>query len=97
MTEHTETICPVCGGDCPGNGCDDKKGQPMKLKARLTIDVEYEIDPAECREANMDPEKVRDALVNTLEGLPDFISGEGMFTHDYPATVSYRDHRVDVR
>jgi hypothetical protein len=22
MSEHTKTICPVCGGDCPGNGCD---------------------------------------------------------------------------
>ena len=25
MSDHTKTICPECGGDCPGNGCDNPK------------------------------------------------------------------------
>lgn len=68
-----------------------------RVKARLTLDIEYEIDLIECKELNMDPDKVRAELINYLEAAPDFLSGEGMFTHSLPATVEFRDHAVVLR
>lgn len=70
--------------------------EKLRFKAHLTLDVEYEIDIEECQSVHLVPEKVKAELVSYLQAAPDFLSGEGMLTHDLPATVESRDHRVEV-
>lgn len=38
---HTETICPICGGDCPGNGCDYALKEALAAVAVTPQSVDY--------------------------------------------------------
>jgi hypothetical protein len=65
--------------------------------ATLTLEVKFDIDHDECKEASMDPEKVETELIDQLERIPDYLSGEGMLTYDLPATVDTWSAKVVVK
>lgn len=68
----------------------------VKFKARLTIDVTYDIDVEECAERGLSPESVKRNLLSTLGEIPEWVSGEGAFTHHDPATVDTWTSTVDI-
>lgn len=68
----------------------------MKLKLRLTIDVDFDIDDEDCAQLEIRPESVAANLKHNLAEIPEWLSGEGQFTHSYPATVDQYTSKVET-
>lgn len=72
------------------------------LKLRLTMDVVYDLDSEDMRdddENEITPHGLacrRNAVVNHLASLPEFISGEGFLTGDDPVVVESWEHKIET-
>lgn len=58
--------------------------EEVKLKLKLELIVEYDIDEAACE---TEPARLANRIEDDLAKLPSWLSREGLFTDDYPAAT----------
>lgn len=68
----------------------------LPYKIRLTVDITYNLTPDWVDDGDHEaPEEARREIRRRLDGLPGFLSGNGMLSGDQSVEVTTWEHRLE--